>query len=137
MAYVSQDDKKAVAPIVKAILSKNGLKGTLSVHNGSTLVLKIAAGYMDFLTDYNEVSAYNAVRRGETPYTTTDNINVNVYHIDSTFSPKFAKVLNELHEAMKGEGYFNNDDSMTDYFHRSRYIDINIGTWNKPYRLVK
>jgi hypothetical protein len=34
---------------------------------------------------------------------------------------------------MKGPDYFNNDDAMTDYFHRSHYTDINIGKWNKPY----
>ena len=36
---------------------------------------------------------------------------------------------------MKGPKYFNNDDAMTDYFHRSHYTDINVGKWNKPYFL--
>jgi murein L,D-transpeptidase YafK len=36
---------------------------------------------------------------------------------------------------MKGPDYFNNDDAMTDYFHRSHYTDINVGRWNKPYFL--
>ena len=36
---------------------------------------------------------------------------------------------------MKGPNYFNNDDAMTDYFHRSHYTDINVGKWNKPYFL--
>ena len=38
---------------------------------------------------------------------------------------------------MKGPKYFNHDDAMTDYFHRSHYTDINIGKWSKPYTLVK
>ena len=33
---------------------------------------------------------------------------------------------------MKGPKYFNNDDAMTDYFHRSHYTDIKIGEYGKP-----
>ena len=42
-------------------------------------------------------------------------------------------VKDEMIVAMKGVGWFCNDDSQTDYFHRSFYTDINIGQWNKPY----
>jgi len=35
--------------------------------------------------------------------------------------------------AMKGEGWFCDDDAMTDYFHRSYYTDIHIGRWDTPY----
>ena len=38
---------------------------------------------------------------------------------------------------MKGKKYFNNDDIQTDYFCRSHYTDINIGKYNKPYKLTK
>jgi hypothetical protein len=34
---------------------------------------------------------------------------------------------------MKGEGWFCDDDAMTDYFHRSYYTDIHIGRWDTPY----
>jgi hypothetical protein len=34
---------------------------------------------------------------------------------------------------MKGSDWFCEDDAMTDYFHRSHYTDVNIGSWNKPY----
>ena len=30
---------------------------------------------------------------------------------------------------------FSNDDIQTDFFCRSHYTDINIGKWNKPYKL--
>ena len=46
------------------------------------------------------------------------------------------KFLNKLLAAMKGPNYFNNDDAMTDYFHRSHYTDINVGKWNQPYELI-
>ena len=42
-------------------------------------------------------------------------------------------ILPFIDEKIKYQDFFNNDDIMTDYFHRSHYIDINIGSWNKPY----
>ena len=38
---------------------------------------------------------------------------------------------------MKGKNYYNNDNAMIDYFDRSHYTDINVGKWNKPYKLTK
>ena len=43
------------------------------------------------------------------------------------------KVLKKY--GMKGKNYYNNDNAMIDYFDRSHYTDINIGKWNKPYKL--
>ena len=31
--------------------------------------------------------------------------------------------------------WYCNDNAMIDYFDRSHYTDINIGKWNKPYKL--
>ena len=35
MAYISQQEKKEIAPVVKGILKEYGLKGTLSIDNHS------------------------------------------------------------------------------------------------------
>jgi hypothetical protein len=34
---------------------------------------------------------------------------------------------------MRGNDWFDESDSMTDYFHTAFYTDINVGRWNKPY----
>jgi hypothetical protein len=31
---------------------------------------------------------------------------------------------------------FDKSDSMTDYFHVGHYVDINVGKWNKPFKVV-
>ena len=121
MAYVSQADKKALAPAIKKVLSKYGMKGSISIRNHSTLQVTLQSGAIDF-KDYSHGDGY---------------IQVNTYHIDSHYSGKAKAFLNELLDAMKGPKYFNNDDAMTDYFHRSHYTDINVGKWNKPYFLQK
>ena len=118
MAYVSQADKKSLAPAIKAVLNKYGMKGSISVRHHSTLVVTVKSGAIDF-SEYMQGDAY---------------INVNTYWIDQHYSGIARDFLNELLDAMKGPNYFNHDDSMSDYFHRSHYTDICIGSaWNKPY----
>ena len=118
MAYVSQDDKAKLAPQIKKVLSKYGMKGSISIRHHMSLVVTIQSGSIEF--DHSHGDGYTQV---------------NVYHIDSHYEGKAKAFLTELLAAMKGPDYFNNDDAMTDYFHRSHYTDINVGKWNKPYFL--
>ena len=117
MAYVSQADKKSLAPGIKAVLNKYGMKGSIRVRNHSTLCVTVKSGAIDF-SEYMRGEAY---------------IDVNEYWIDQHYNGIARDFLNELLEAMKGPHYFNNDDAMTDYFHRSHYTDIEIGAYSKPY----
>lgn len=128
MAFVSQEFKKEVAPVVKEILQRYGLKGSLSIRNHMTLVLTISAGKIDFLADYNKTFE----RPDHCNY-----IHVNTYWYQKHFTnPVAVACLEELVEALKTDKYFDESDAMTDYFHCSHYIDINIGRWDKPYKLV-
>ena len=122
MAYVSKQDKAELAPAIKAVLNKYDMKGSISVRNHSTLVVKIKQGAIDFADYFTHGDGY---------------CQVNEYWIDQHYQGIHRAFLNELLTAMKGPKYFNNDDAMTDYFHRSHYTDINIGMWNKPYAFVK
>ena len=119
MAYVSQKDKAELAPAIKKVLNKYGMKGSISIRHHMSLVVTLQSGAIDF-KDYTHGDGY---------------IQVNTYHIESHYQGKAKAFLTELLAAMKGPDYFNNDDAMTDYFHRSHYTDINVGRWNKPYFL--
>ncbi len=122
MAYVSQQMKSELAPAIKSILKKYGIKGSIAVQNHSTLVLNIKSGKIDFAKD-----------------STSDNFNyqVNTYWVHEHYTGKAKKFLAEVIAAMKGPKFFDHSDSMSDYFHVSHYIDINLGKWNKPYVLEK
>ena len=122
MAYVSKQDKAELAPAIKAVLNKYDMKGSISVRHHSTLVVKIKQGAIDFADHFTHGEGY---------------IQVNEYWIDQHYAGIHRAFLNELLAAMKGPKYFNEDDSMTDYFHRSHYTDINIGAWDKPYAFVR
>ena len=41
MAYVSKETKKELAPLIKLVLAEYGVKGTIKVNNGSTLVVTL------------------------------------------------------------------------------------------------
>lgn len=121
MAYVSQDLKKALAPAIKRVCKKYGVKGTLAVRNHSTLVLNVKSGKIDFMKSYG-------------PGLATKDINVNVYHYKSHFDGVALKFLSEVIPLMN-KGNHDNSDIQTDYFDVGWYVDVNIGRWNKPYIL--
>ena len=125
MAYVSQEDKKKLAPAIKAVLKKYKMKGTLAIRHHSSLVCNIKSGELDVLGAL-PVSEYGP----------RDYVQVNPYWISENYDcPTVVAFLTELKAAMEGPDFFCEDDSMTDYFHRSHYIDINVGTFSKPYVL--
>ena len=124
MAYVSQEMKKELAPQIKAVLKKYGMKGSIAVRHHMSLVVNIKSGKLDILGALG-ASEYER-----------DYVQVNPYWIEENYdNPEVVAFLKELKAAMEGEDFFCHDDSMTDYFHRSHYIDINVGQFNKPYIL--
>lgn len=137
MAYMSQEKKAKIAPKVKALLKQYGLKGSLSVRTHSTLCLKITQGSIDFVKNFNDKIAtmpgydsHNALSATRT------SIDVNPYHYQNHFTGTARAFLIKLFDAMN-DGNHDRSDSMTDYFDVGWYVDVNIGTWNAPYALVK
>jgi len=116
MAYVSQEKKKELAPLIKAVLSKYAMKGSIAVDNHSSLVVNLKSGPLDF---------------GST------NTHINPYWYQEHYTGKVKEFLTELIAAMKSGGWYNKSDIQTDYFNAAWYIDINVGKWNKPYEVTK
>ena len=116
MAYIGQKEKKELAPGIKAVLKKYGMKGTIGIDNHSGLTVNLKEGVIDF---------------GETNY------QVNTYHIDKIHKGVAAEFLNELVAAMKGTKWYNNTNAMIDYFDIAYYVYINIGKWDNPYVVLE
>jgi len=136
MAYVSKELKAELAPNIKAVLKKYNMKGTISVRNMSTLVVTVRSGVLDILGNANEVIKLSNERKGEDRWMLTDYDSVNPYNIDRCYTDEVKDFLLELKDVMM-VGNHNNSDVMTDYFDVGWYIDINIGTYEKPYNLIK
>ena len=125
MAYVSQEDKKNLSPAIKAVLKKYNMKGSIAVRHHSVLVVNIKSGALDILGAL-PVSEYGP----------RDYIQVNEHWIKENYDDAtVVAFLTELKAAMRGPEWFDESDSMTDYFHVSHYINMNVGTYNKPYVL--
>lgn len=138
MAYMNQDRKAEIAPAVKEILKRYGVKGTLATDRFS-LILNIKSGALDFIGDYNAHTMNDPYQRARNPYfqPVSGNININPYHYRDHFNSKvIKKFLDEVLRAMN-VGNHDNSDIMTDYFDVGWYVKVNIGKWNKPYVLEK
>ena len=112
MAFMNQERKKGLAPRIKSICKKHGVKATLAVRNYSTLVLNISSGSIDFGSE-NQVNRYKY----------------------QEFMADYKEAVNFLDEVLPAMnvGNHNRSDLMTDYFDVGWYVDINIGRYNKPY----
>jgi hypothetical protein len=135
MAYMSQERKAQIAPAVKAILKRYGVKGTLSTDRYS-LSLNIKSGPMDFIGNYNEtVQRQPGGFRLGSP--AEKYIQINNYWFRDHFSDKvIKKFLEEVLRAMN-TGNHDNSDIQTDYFDVGWYVHVNVGKWNKPYTVEK
>jgi hypothetical protein len=140
MAYMNQERKKELAPAIKAVLKKYGMKGTIAVRDHMVLVVNIKEGVLDLLGVAQKHNDQYAQMRGEESYPVGDHLQVNQYYAaewaEKVGETKVAKFYNELIAAMKGNLYYDNSDAMTDYFDTAYYMNINVGNWNKPYNLV-
>ena len=111
MAYFNQERKKEMAPAIKALLKKYGMKGSLAVRHHSTVVLNLKEGPIDF---------------------GGDSIQVNVYWIDKNYTGVAREFLEEAY-AILMQGNHDRSDIMTDYFDVGWYVNINVGRWDRPY----
>ena len=137
MAYVSQERKANIAPVVKAILKKYGIKGSLSVRNHSVLCLTVKSGPIDFIenlikTDADKPYAKNFSDAQVASLRKNQNLDVNPYWYHEHFSGTAKSFLAEVLTAMN-VGNHDNSDIQSDYFDCGWYVDVNIGRWNKPY----
>ena len=137
MAYMSQQRKAELAPAIKAVLKKFGVKASIAVRHHATLVLNIKSGPIDFIGNLNKVCSvapgadrYGAYRPA------VGSIDVNPYHYQNHFDGKALAFLSAIMPVMN-TGNHDRSDIQSDYFDVGWYVDVNIGAWNKPYELTK
>lgn len=131
MAYFSQERKAQIAPVVKNILNKYGLKGSLRVRNHMTVVLTLTGGKIDFIGNHKDVMG-----RDKQDYfawgADRGNIDVNVYHYRNQFDGEARDALAELIAALN-DGNHDRSQIEYDYFDVGWYVDVQVGKWNKGY----
>ena len=125
MPYINKEQKAEKTVRLKALAKEYGIKATVARDNHDTIALNISGGKIDFFGSYADV---------DTNYSSSY-IQVNEYFIERDFTGIAQEFLLKAHAIMNEDNY-NNSDAMIDYFERGWYIRINIGQWNKPYKLA-
>ena len=139
MAYVSQEEKKELSVGIKRVLKKYNVKGTIGVHHRSTIVVRLRSGDLDILGNYWEDYTQRVERGQIEPWNQRKEkptyLDVNHHSVDRIYTGEVLNFFNELIAEMKGKDFFDETDIMTDYFHCSHYLNIEVGhyTNEKPY----
>ena len=134
MAYMNQERKAKITKMLKPILAKYKVKGSLSVRNHSTIVLTLKSGVIDFIGNSNRVCGndFYQVQRGFKP-TTSGYDQVNPYWFQDHYDGDAKAFLTEAFKALKSADWYDESNAMIDYLNIAYYVDINIGKWNSPY----
>ena len=125
MAYMSKEHKAEIAAMLKKLLGtakERGFKYTLSVRNLSSIEMNISEGSIDFLGAYK--NSYPETKYATVSYARN-------FH-DGPVKDLIEKILKVLNHRN-----YDNSDIQSDYFDIGHYVHINIGKWDKPYKLVK
>jgi light-regulated signal transduction histidine kinase (bacteriophytochrome) len=137
MAYVTQEVITKARIALKALNKEYGVKATLSGKNDSTLYLTIAEGSIDFIGNYCENVKAKRIQHDTQQVidwvTKEQNVSVNQYYLDSSFSGVALEYL-EKAKAIMYVDHWDKSDIQSDYFHCAYYVNINVGRWNKPYK---
>jgi hypothetical protein len=131
---MNQERKAQLAPGIKAVLKRYGVKGTIGVQHHSALVVNITSGNLDFIGEANRFNREYAERTGQRFHPVTDYYQANPYKGEDAYADAtIGRFFKELTAAMRGDLWYDNSDIQTDYFDTAYYMYINIGRWNKPY----
>lgn len=110
MAYMNQEKKKVIAAELKKVIPSDW-KYSLAVRHHSALVLTIRSAPIKIEGDYEDVNEFHPE-----------------HHFEGELLETFRKIIDAMNT-----GNFDLSDSMTDYFHVGHYIDIRLGSWDKPF----
>lgn len=137
MAYMNQEKKAKIATKLKPILAKYGIKGSLRVRNHSAIVLTLKSGKIDFIANSNRVcgASHYQVANGFRP-NTSGYSDVNPFWFQDHYDGLAKAFLTEAFGALKSADWYDESDVQSDYFNTAYYYDIDIGTWNQPYKVV-
>ena len=122
MAYMTQEKKKELAHEVRSMLANRfpnvKIKASFSVQNDSTICMTIQACSLNLLEGKQD-----------------NYMNVNVYSLDRVFTG-LARELLQACAACLNQGNWDDSDHYTDYYDVGWYVDVRIGTWDKPFKLL-
>jgi hypothetical protein len=129
MAYISKEKVQEKTLKLKALNKEYGIKASFSGSNSSSLTLTLHSGSINFFEYLVPEIKVNASKE-------EFNLQLNHYYLSNWFDDSLAlDYLNKVYSVML-EGHFDKSDIQSDYFHCSWYNFMQIGRWNKPYKVI-
>ena len=136
--------KKIRAAAIKKMIGEKyadlKIKYTMGITHHSTLRFTVSASTIDFgkILIANELDRLERIG-GSEDYTEycklSTNWTLNNYYLKDVFSGRILEFLTDVKDCMMN-GNHNNSDLMSDYFDVGWYITMEIGRWDRPYRLI-
>lgn len=138
MAYISQEEKKQLAPKINAVLTKYGCKGSISIKHYSKLQVTIKSSKIDFCELVYKILLDRSYYRNEA--IKPAHVDINHHSISDDLRrlgyEKESRFFDELIAAMRGNDWYDRSDLMTDYFDTAYYLGISIGRYDQPFKHV-
>jgi hypothetical protein len=120
MAYINQDTKKAILDAVKKLVEQHdaSIKVTASVRHSQRLILRLKSErLLDEQQAYDEAKQANKNWYWEPKHD-------QVLYFPGTLNPETLEFYKKINNAIRDVGgYYNNSDTMTDYFDHAFYYD--------------
>lgn len=131
MAYMSQEKKAKIKAELDKVVPRNW-KWSLSVLHHSTIVFTVRSAPTDLVQAWVDGANADRARHGDEPLQARGHVQVNEYHMDSTFSGALLEMLDRIKDALNLDNH-DRSDAQSDHFDVGHYISINFGAWNKPF----
>ena len=133
MAYMNQDKKRVIKAALDKVTKPLGIKYSLRVRNHSAIVCTITAAPIDFIGNFKMTTGDKMINL---PAHEIGHMPVNPYWYQDHFTGKPRQIIGQLIDALKAAGYYDNSNAQIDYFDTAYYYDLNIGAYNKPFKLT-
>ena len=135
MAYMSQEKKAKINKELKKIVPSSW-KWSLGVNHYSTIVFTVFSAPVDLLADYEAHDRERYERNGyKEPYSTLTHASPNPYYLENQFSGDNLSIMSRIKDALN-VGNLDLSDIQTDYFDVGWYVDINLGRWDRPFKVA-
>ncbi len=116
MAYITQEQKKEIAKLLKKVVPSDW-KYSLAIRHHSTIVMTIRKGPVELVTVDEKVRTHFVT---------------NHLYLSNRYSGEMLETMEKINAALNLNN-FDNSDTMTDYFDVGHYVTIQAGKWNKPF----
>jgi hypothetical protein len=133
MAYMNQEKKAIIKAAMDKALKARGFKYSLRVDNHMAIACTILAGPVDFVANFK---AKTGEKHTNATVDQLRHMQVNLYWLEDHYTGEALEILKECAQALRAAGYYDRSDAMTDYFDTAYYMHLNIGQWDKPYKIT-